>query len=191
MELIKSEFYSDEKVVWFDCPSKGKGSKNIKAEIYFVLFGLAIIGCFVYFENAYLHPANLLGLFIIYIGVASAYKKLYALDRNYLDEYYCITNYRVFKYKESDLLLEYGSIENFDFFQITDCKDGYGTVYLSADFGDETNTNIKEVAKVYKQRTSSRNPRNIDQFAFYQIKNPETIEKIIENQRKQKDATCL
>lgn len=184
---LKNHLDKDEKILYEDRPTPGKGDKSIGGCIFIVLFMALMQGLLIWsVVTGTGDGANGINLsFIIIFAVTLLFDAIAIYNIMYLsffkkksvsDDYYCLTNKRAFKYESKKDKLVYGYLVNYEDMRCLNIKDGYGDVYMGI-IMKESNSPETDLAMV-KDIMFNPNPQNMPMINFESVSKPNEVLKI-------------
>lgn len=182
---------NDEKIIQELRPSYGKGStnKNTKA-ISIILIIILIIHISVtalIMSSDDKSPIVIITITFLLFEVLSISGLIYNIfikKKVIQDDYYCITNKRVFKYDLKKDKLVFGYIINYTF-DIRNEKDKAGDLYMQVDLSSLNNSNDMKIVSITKNILMHPNPTNRPFICFECIEDVNDVYKTILNLQKE------
>ena len=179
-----------EKILWRGNSNPGKGDKNIAGEIFLIAITFAIQAvmiCSVVSENgdgAYWIDFPFIIIFLgtlIFdiLGIYSIMNKLFLQKYLISGDEYCVTNKRVFVYRNKKKEIRFGYLINYHNVSVENAKNGYGTVSLAVEKAEGIAT-MDDIKKVIRDSDKE----NLSYVNLIAIENPSKVKKIIKEARK-------
>lgn len=189
MYNFEEHLLENEKILYQGRPVPGKGGKGVLGFIFIILFCLIIQGILIWsivfkvgdgangLSPTYI-MVSLILLVIIGIAIREIYYDLFKKKKDIADEFYCITNLRVLKYKEKDNNLVFGYLDKYDSISYGSVKDGFGDVYFEPLIEeDEKPKNIVELKK-FMNCIKTKNYNGTPYIVFASIEKPFEVIKL-------------
>ena len=183
--MYKFEQYlnSDEKIIYQGRPEPGKGSRNVTGETLAIVFILMIQLIDVWSvitktgDGANGVDFSFIMIFLIGLGLQCFFiygiiYKLFLKSKAVGDDYYYLTNQRVFKYEAKKKKLVYGYLINYDDIRTYDIEGDYGDIFLGVNFDE----NDKKSSN--NNKPTIYNPKNMPYIIFESVKFPDNIAKL-------------
>lgn len=191
---LKKCLDNDEKILYEGKSFPGKGSKSIKGSLLLILFIGLVQGLMIWSvvtgtgDGAYgiSFPFIMIMATTLLFDVIAIYNIIYLLflkKRLVSDDYYCITNKRVFKYESKKDKLVYGYLASYEEIKILNEKDGYGDLYMGIILKE--NSSKEERMKVVKEHMLQSSSKPVPIIVFESIENPSGVVQIVQNARKE------
>lgn len=193
--MYKFEQYlnSDEIILYQGRPVPGKGSKHVGGEIFIIVFTLIIQLLMIWSvvtktgDGANGVDVSFVIIFSVTllfsgIGIYSIIYKLFLKQKVVIDDYYYLTNERVFKYESKKDKLVYGYLINYEEIYSDSCKDGYGDVYFGI-IMKESGDSEEDMSKLMDHLITP-DSQNMPTIKFESIKSPREVVKIAKDARR-------
>ena len=184
MYNFSKELESDERIIWQGKPVPGLGGKNTAGIIILIIFGLIFTGiplAAIIIDNLNFSPiiVMLVGLFLLFLGIKELIYQIFLKKGAISDDYYCITNKRVFKYETKKDKLVYGYIINYEDIEVNNVENNYGDLIVSIKV--EKTDYSKNIKNIFKYPS----PTNMPLIMMESIQDPNILAKTIKDAREQ------
>lgn len=191
MYNFQEHLEADEKILYQGQPILGKGSLNLKGLLAMLIF---LVGCQALMIWSLLNEMgdgfNLSFIFIFGIFTMFDILVLYSIIYNLFlkkhavaDDYFCLTNKRVFKYEEKKQKLIYGYLINYKDIKVVNEKDNYGDLYMGIILEDDEVT--ADELETLKELMFNPEPNNMPNITFESIENPKHVCEIAKQARRE------
>lgn len=186
MYNFEKHLQENEVILYQSRAVPGKGGKAVGGSLFLIIFSLFINGCLVYsflsnnnFENGifgFIIVFLIVSVFFI-LGVYNLIYNFFLKKKQVSDDFYCLTNIRVFKYESKIDKLVFGYIANYEQIYCSNVKDNFGNLHMEIIM--ENNDNTLQNINTLKELLTNPDPENMPFIIFESIENPNYVMNLI------------
>lgn len=193
MYNFRTHLDDGEEILWQGQAFPGKGAKNIGGLLFLIIFVLGIQLLMIWsVVTGTGDGANGIDLsFIIIFGVTLLFSgigiygivyNLFLKKKLVADDFYCLTDKRVFKYESNKNKLVYGYLMYYEEIRCDNVENGYGDLYFGIVL-EESSDSVQTAAEL-KSIMANPNPENMPFINFESIEKPASVRNIAKQARK-------